>query len=196
MEYETFVSGIGGQGIQLVSKVFAVAAMENDRHVMLNGVYGGEMRGGKSLTTVVIGSRPLRALPVTAHASAAVVLHPNFWQEPSERLRANALIVADEEIAAQLSPLPTQSFVTVPATRLAREIGNPQVMGMILISAYASITGLVTVEQLVVAMRSLVPPHRAQHLAANEKALEAGRLAVTPLSHRVDLDHSDEKAVA
>ena len=196
MEYETFISGIGGQGIQLVSKILAVAAMENGRHVMLNGAYGGEMRGGKSLATVVIGSRPLRALPVTAHASAAVVLHPNFWQEPSERLRADALILADEEIAAQLSPLPTQTFVTVPATRLAREIGNPQVGGMILMSAYATVTGLVTGEQLLAAMRSLVPPHRAQHLAANEKALDAGRRAVTPLAHSVDIDLTDEKAVA
>jgi Pyruvate/2-oxoacid:ferredoxin oxidoreductase gamma subunit len=196
MEYETFISGIGGQGIQLVSKMFAVAAMANDRHVMLNGVYGGEMRGGKSLATVVIGSRPLRALPVTAHASAAVLLHSNFWREPSERLRADALILADEEIAGQLSPLSTQTFLTVPATRLAREIGNPQVGGMILMSAYAAITGLVTTEQLLTSMRSLVPAHRAQHLAANEKALEAGRQAVSALSHRVDLDRIDEKAVA
>jgi len=196
MEHETFISGIGGQGIQLVSKMFAVAAMENDRHVMLNGVYGGEMRGGKSLATVVIGSRPLKALPVTAHASGAVVLHPNFWQEHSQRLRADALIVADEEIAGQLSPLPTQHFVTVRATRLAREIGNPQVMGMILISAYATLTELVTGEQLLAAMRGQVPPHRAQHNVANEKALEAGRLAVTPGAYRVDLNRAEERAVA
>lgn len=196
MEYETFVSGIGGQGIQLISKMLAVAAMENDRHVMLNGVYGGEMRGGKSLATVVIGSRPLRALPVTAQAAAAIVLHPNFWDAPSQRLRPDALILADSEISAQLAPLPTQSFIEVPATRLAREIGNPLIGGMILMSAFATVTGLVTAAQLTAAMRSLVPAHRAQHIATNEKAIEAGAAAVAPLSHRVDLDGAGGKAAA
>lgn len=196
MEHETFVSGIGGQGIQLISKMLSVAAMESGRHVMLNGVYGGEMRGGKSLATVVIGSRPLRALPVTAQASAAIVLHPNFWAEPSRRLRADALILADSEISAQLSPQPTQAFVEVPATRLAREIGNPLVGGMILMSAYAAVTGLVTAAQLLAAMRGLVPAHRAQHLATNEKAIEAGAAAVTPGTWRVDLDGAGGRAAA
>lgn len=188
MEYETFVSGIGGQGIQLVSKILSVAAMESGHHVMLSGAYGGEMRGGKSLATVVIGSRPLRALPVTAQASAAIVLHPNFWAEPSLRLRANAIVLADSEISAQLSPLPTQTFVEIPATRIAREIGNPLVGGMILMSALATATGLVTTERLLAAMRSLVPPHRAQHVASNEKAIEAGAAAVAPGAYRVELD--------
>jgi 2-oxoglutarate ferredoxin oxidoreductase subunit gamma len=196
MEYETFVSGIGGQGIQLISKMFAVAAMANGRHVMLNGVYGGEMRGGKSLATVVLGLEPLRALPVTAQASAAVVLHGNFWEAPRERLRANALILADSEISAQLTTEPGQTFVEVAATRLAREIGNSLVGGMILMSAFATATGLVTTEQLLVAMRSLVPPHRAQHLAANEQAIHAGAGAVEPLSHRVVLEPVGKRQAA
>ncbi|WP_442581219.1 hypothetical protein ACSBOB_04240 [Mesorhizobium sp. ASY16-5R] len=44
---------------------------------------------------------------------------------------------------------------------MAREIGNPLVGGMILMSAFATTTGLVTTEQLLAAMRSLVPPCRA-----------------------------------
>lgn len=188
MEYETFVSGIGGQGIQLISKMFAVAAMANGRHVMLNGVYGGEMRGGKSLATVVIGVEPLRALPVTAQASAAVVLHSNFWEAPRERLRANALILADSEISGQLTAEASQTLVEVAATRLASEIGNPLVGGMILMSAFATATGLVTTEHLLAAMHSLVPPHRAQHIAANEKAIHAGARAIEPLSHQVMIE--------
>src|SRR5690606_30692108 len=103
---------------------------------------------------------------------------------------------ADSEISAQLSPLPTQSFLEVPATRLAREIGNPLVGGMILMSAFASVTGLVTTAQLLAAMRSLVPAHRAQHIAFNEKAIVAGAAAVVPLSHRVDLDNPGGKEAA
>jgi Pyruvate/2-oxoacid:ferredoxin oxidoreductase gamma subunit len=188
MEYEIFVSGIGGQGIQLVAKVLAVAATEEDRHVMLNGVYGGEMRGGKSLATVVLGAQPLKALPVTARASAAIVLHRNFWDEPYQRLRSGALLLADADIAPHLSVLPTQTLISVPATRIAREIGNPMVMGMVLMSAFNAVTGLVSQARLREAMVRLVPPYRAQHVVANERAIEAGAAAVVPLSHRIDLD--------
>ena len=185
MEHETFVSGIGGQGIQLVAKMLATAAMAADRHVMLNGVYGGEMRGGKSLATVVIGNRPLRALPVTARAAAAVVLHNNFWDAPSQRLRPGALVVADSEIAGLLDIGPDQRLMPVEATRIAREVGNPLTGGMVLMSAYATITGLVATEGLLTAMRALVPSHRAQHIAANEAAIRAGAAAVEPNSHRL-----------
>jgi 2-oxoglutarate ferredoxin oxidoreductase subunit gamma len=196
VEYEIFVSGVGGQGIQLIAKTLALAATAEDRHVMLNGVYGGEMRGGKSLSTVVIGARPLRALPVTARASAAVVLHNKFWDAPLARLRPDALIVADTEIADQLQVQKTHCLVQVPATRISRDLGNPMVAGMVMMSAFNAITGLVCPAQLREAMLRLVPPHRAQHIAANEQALVCGAAAVVPLSMRVELDSDVERSVA
>ena len=99
MEYGTFVSGIGGQGIQLVAKMLALAASNENRFVMFNGAYGGEMRGGKSMATIHIGDAPLHALPVAARADAAVVLHHRFWAEPAARMDPDALLVVDTETA-------------------------------------------------------------------------------------------------
>jgi Pyruvate/2-oxoacid:ferredoxin oxidoreductase gamma subunit len=196
MEYEVFISGIGGQGIQLIAKMLAVAATAEDRHVMLNGVYGGEMRGGMSLATVVIGARPLRALPVTANASAAVVLHSKFWEAPRIRLRPGSLIVADAEIIEHLSPEHMHTLIPVPATGISREICNPMVAGMVLMSAFNTLTGLVSQDQLRAAMKSLVPPYRAQHIAANEQAILAGANAVVALSRRVDFGNDIKSRVA
>jgi Pyruvate/2-oxoacid:ferredoxin oxidoreductase gamma subunit len=176
--------------------MLAVAATAENRHVMLNGVYGGEMRGGNSLATVVIGAQPLRALPVTASARAAVVLHSKFWEAPRSRLRPDGLIVADTEVAERLSREQTQSLICVPATRIAREIGNEMVAGMVLMSAFNVLTGLVSQDQLRAAMLRLVPPYRAQHIAANEKAIASGADAVVPLSRRVDLGSGLESGAA
>lgn len=196
MEHEIFISGIGGQGIQLVAKMLAVAATAENRHVMLNGVYGGEMRGGKSLATVVVGSERLRALPVTASAGAAVVLHNNFWSAPSERLRPDALIVADSEIAGQLHCSAGQTLVEIPATQLARDIGNPLVTGMVLMSAFNAITGLVDAASLHEAMTSIVPPYRAQHVAANARALEEGAKAGSRYFHPIELGPKPARVAA
>ena len=51
---------------------------------------------------------------------------------------------------------------------------------MVLVAAYARITGLVGLEALVAGMRDSVPPYRRQHVEANEKALRAGFASAAP----------------
>ncbi|GAA0907585.1 hypothetical protein GCM10009558_096240 [Virgisporangium aurantiacum] len=75
MEREVIVTGIGGQGIQLLAKTLALAATRAGLHAMLSADYGGEMRGGPSKASVVVGDGPLHALPVLASAWSAIVAH-------------------------------------------------------------------------------------------------------------------------
>jgi 2-oxoglutarate ferredoxin oxidoreductase subunit gamma len=175
VEYGIFVCGIGGQGVQLVAKMMALAASNEDRFVMLNGAYGGEMRGGKSMATIHIGDQPLHALPVAAHAGAAVVLHHRFWSDPSSRMDPDALLVIDPETAGDVEPAPGQTVIAIPAAGIASEIGTPLVAGMALISAFNTVTGAVAHQSLQEAMRKLVPAHRAQHIERNARAIDAGR---------------------
>ncbi len=187
VEYSTFVCGIGGQGIQLVAKMVALAASNEDRFVMFNGAYGGEMRGGKSMATIHIGDAPLHALPVAARANAAVVLHHRFWEDPSSRMDADALLVVDAETASTVVAGPEQTLIPIPASEIAREIGSPLVTGMALISAFNTISGAVAHENLLAAMRKLVPAHRAQHVERNARAIDAGRDAAHDLRHVFEL---------
>jgi 2-oxoglutarate ferredoxin oxidoreductase subunit gamma len=50
--------------------------------------------------------------------------------------------------------------------------------GFVMLGAFVAVTGLVSVESAVGAMRQLVPPYRTQHLEANERAIRAGAAAV------------------
>ncbi len=72
------VTGIGGQGIQLLAKTLALAATHEGHHAMLSADYGGEMRGGPSKASVVVGAEPLRSLPVLASAWSAIIAHPRL----------------------------------------------------------------------------------------------------------------------
>lgn len=187
MEHQIFVCGVGGQGIQLVAKTFALAAMGEGRQVMLNGFYGHEMRGGISRSTVVIGDAPLRSLPVASRVDAAIVLHANYWDQSAPRLREHALVVCDEEVLSDLPPMSGRPVIAVPAARLAREIGNPMIMGMALMAAFCRISGLARADSLVEAMKSIVPEYRRQHVAANEQAIRRGAEVAEALSHPLEL---------
>ncbi len=48
MERAVVMTGIGGQGIQLLAKVLAHAAMREQREVMTFGIFKGTIRGGSS----------------------------------------------------------------------------------------------------------------------------------------------------
>ena len=184
LEREVILCGIGGQGIQLIGKALALAATKAGRYAMLAADYGGEMRGGPSQASVVIGDAPLRSLPILASSAAAVLMHHKFSAFARERLRPDGLLLLNTSIVTDTVAGETAHqgrVVGLPVTAMARELGAPQSAGFIMLGAYAGLTGVVTAAGLETAMRSLLPPYRAQHGDANARAIAAGLAEVSSL---------------
>jgi 2-oxoglutarate ferredoxin oxidoreductase subunit gamma len=178
VEREVIVTGIGGQGIQLLAKTLALAATRSGYHAMLSADYGGEMRGGPSKASVVVGDTPLRALPVLASAWSAIVAHHKFSEPALARLRPGGPLVANVPLVAP-DALPAGMVVyPVDATAVARSVEAPQAIGFVLLGAYNAIARMVPPAALVAAMEELLPPYRRQHAPANARAIEAGAGAV------------------
>jgi 2-oxoglutarate ferredoxin oxidoreductase subunit gamma len=174
MEQEVILSGIGGQGIQLLSKSLALAATMAGRYAMLAADYGGEMRGGPSQASVVIGDAPLRSLPILPSSGAAVLMHHKFSAFTLERLRPDGLLVLNTSIVPADSVGHPGRVAGFPVTAVARDLGAPQSAGFVMLGAYVGLTGAVEAEALEQAMRRLLPPYRAQHGDVNARAIEAG----------------------
>src|SRR3954471_7928555 len=92
---DVIFTGIGGQGVQLCSKVLANAAVAAGRHVMLSSYFGGEMRGGRTEATVITRAEPVDLPPIPPKLQAMIVLHPEFLADAEPRLIAAPLIVTD-----------------------------------------------------------------------------------------------------
>jgi 2-oxoglutarate ferredoxin oxidoreductase subunit gamma len=177
---DVIFTGIGGQGVQLCSKVLANAAVAAGRHVMLSSYFGGEMRGGRTEATVITRDRPVVDLPpIVPRLEALIVLHPAFLADALPRLIDGPLIVADAWAWADPSePAPPARVVPVPAREIAADLGAPVAAGLALVGAFAALTDVADDESLASATRQLVPPHRAAALTANLAALAAGADAV------------------
>jgi 2-oxoglutarate ferredoxin oxidoreductase subunit gamma len=194
MELDLFISGIGGQGIQLIGKTLALAAINDGRHVMLAGEYGGHMRGGSSIGTVVIGAEPLKALPILPHVGTAIAMSHMFWDRIGPRLRPGSLILAEESCAADIPDTARHVLVPFPATRIATEQGSRMAAGMAILGAFAALTDAVSIDSVVHAMTEQLPPYRRQHAGANEKAIRAGAAAVEPGRFRVEFAKQERVA--
>jgi 2-oxoglutarate ferredoxin oxidoreductase subunit gamma len=183
VERELIVTGLGGQGIQLLAKTLALAATREGRHAMLSADYGGEMRGGPSKASVVIGDAPLRALPVLPSAWSAIVAHHRFAEGALERVRPGGPVIANVPLVDPAALRADLVVHPVDGAAAAKAAGAPQAVGFVLLGAYVAITGLVHQESLVAAMEELLPPYRRQHAPANARALAAGAGLTTAVAH-------------
>lgn len=178
MQQEVLLTGIGGQGVQLVAKSLAMAGTAEGRQVLMSSHYGGEMRGGQTEASVVIGDDRLQTVPILESVGAAYVMHARYWPGVATRLRPGGTVVANAAVVDEMAP-GDYSLTPVPVGELAAEAGSAMAAGFVLLGALAAVTGLVGLEALIGAMRELVPPYRAQHLAVNEAALRAGHAAIS-----------------
>ena len=167
-------TGIGGQGIQLASKTLALAAMMEGRQTMLLGSYGGAMRGGRTDASVVVADKNLRSLPILPSAWSAVVMHPDFWSPTREKIRQGGIVVANADLVTEDLGRDDCQIYRFPATTTADGLGALMSASMVLLSAYATITGMVGTDSLIASMKELVPPYRVEHVTSNEAALRAG----------------------
>lgn len=181
MEREIVLTGIGGQGVQLAAQVLAQAAVDEGRRVMLFGVYGGMMRGGNSDSTVVVADGPVQSPPLISRAWSAIVLHHKYWEPLAPKLVPGSVVAVNSSLFEGELDRGSWRVFEVPVTDLAAGLGHPMTASMVMVGAYASITGLVELDAALAAMTVSVPPYRRQHVAANEEAIRAGWDAVSDL---------------
>jgi 2-oxoglutarate ferredoxin oxidoreductase subunit gamma len=173
-ERALIVTGVGGQGIQLVAKTLALAYTRLGRHAMLGAAYGGEMRGGPSQATVVVGDAPLRSLPIVPKADAVMFFHERFSDHSRERLAPEGSCLLNTSVVGEDFLADHPRRFAIPATQTAKDLGATQAAGFVMLGAYAALLDAPPLDLLVEAMRELLPPYRQQHADTNARALRAG----------------------
>ncbi len=174
MEREVILTGIGGQGVQLAAKILAEAANREGREVMMFGVFMGMIRGGSSESTVVVSTEAIVAPPIVPKAWAVLGLHPEGLQALRGKIRPHGVLVLDANLAAREPEWPDVHRLLVPATDIAKGMGQAMGAAMVVLGAFAAATGLVASASLAEAMRHLLPPHRRHLAEGNQRCIEAG----------------------
>ena len=111
--------------------------------------------------------------PIVSRAWGGLVLHPRYFEPVRKRLRAGGALVFEASLASEMEA-PGLRIAGVEGVRLAREVEAPMAGGLALLGAFCGWTGLVSARALVEAMHEALPPYRAEHAAANARAIEAG----------------------
>jgi 2-oxoglutarate ferredoxin oxidoreductase subunit gamma len=180
VERELIITGVGGQGVQLATQVLARAAAREGRRAMMFGIYGGEMRGGRTETTLVVGDGPIGAPPIVSTAWSAVAMHHAFWGLVAPKVVPGGLVLVNATVFEGDLGRDDVETVALPLSATAAELGSVVLVSMVLAGAYAGLTGMVSLDAVLEAMRESVPPYRRQFVPGNERAIRAGADLVPP----------------
>lgn len=174
MEHEIMMTGVGGQGVQLASQILARSAVVENREVMTLGTYGGTMRGGNTDSVLVVGDGPIHSPPIVAQVGNALAMHHAFFAPVAKKLRPGALVLLNSTVFEGEVEVADAHCIQVPATRIASDLGLGMAASLVLVAAFAKLTGFVSLSSLIEGMEQSVPSYRSQHIEGNAKALAAG----------------------
>jgi 2-oxoglutarate ferredoxin oxidoreductase subunit gamma len=174
MEEKVFVAGFGGQGVVVAGNILAHAALEEGRHILGMVSYGVEVRGGASHSFVIISDQEIDC-PIIDEATLGFVLSQAAYEKFKTKTRADGFLFIDSSQVGNIDPAQTTGhIIEIPATHMAREIGNERVTNMIMLGAAIQKTGIVKMASAVKVLGKVFKGLRKDLIYVNEKALSTG----------------------
>jgi 2-oxoglutarate ferredoxin oxidoreductase subunit gamma len=174
MEREIIISGIGGQGVQLLAKLLAQAAVREGRQVMTFGMFMGTIRGGSSESTVVVADADIVSPPIVPRLWAVLAMHGAGLPALVRKVRPGGVLFYNRSLVPEPSGWNEVHRVGIPATEMAKATGQVLAAGMIALGAFARATGVVTVASLQTALADVLPAHRRRLIDSNARAIARG----------------------
>jgi 2-oxoglutarate ferredoxin oxidoreductase subunit gamma len=165
------MAGFGGQGIMLMGKLMATAAMLDNKHVTWFPSYGAEMRGGTANCTVIISERTIGS-PIVAKPWASIVMNHPSMKRFAPCVKPNGLLLINSSLVKCKSQRDDIEILALPITDMADNLGTVKVANIIALSAFCTKTEIVSRENLERAMEESFSSKK------NEDIIEINRKAV------------------
>jgi len=170
MTEKILMAGSGGQGIILIGKLFASAAMRTIPYVTFFPAYGAEVRGGTSSCEVVLSSEEI-ASPVSESFDSMIIMSEDAKQRFLSRETSYTTVILNSSMC-KLSR--DENYTLLPASDLAIKLGDIRIANFIMLGALLSIKELVSQHNIESEIRRLFSERNAAIADINIRALRCG----------------------
>jgi len=173
---EIRISGFGGQGVILSAIVIGKAGCiyENGYSTMTQA-FGPEARGGACSAQVILSNEPI-LYPYVTRPDILVTMSQEAYSLFAPQLKEDGILIIEQDLV-RIDKLPAGVRVfSLPATRLAEELGKRMVMNIVMVGFFGAVTSLPSPDALRQAIADSVPPaFRELNLKAFDKGFEYGK---------------------
>lgn len=168
---EIRIAGFGGQGVILAASVIGKAkSIFEGGFATMTQSFGPEARGGACSAQVIVGDTPV-LYPYVTRPDILVVMSQEAFTRFHPELKPGGILIVEQDLV-RITNLPsgTRAY-SVPATRLAEELGRKMVLNVVMVGFFGAITNLVEAESLRQAVADSVP---SAFRELNRKAFDKG----------------------
>lgn len=171
-------AGFGGQGILTLGLMFAQLAMRAQAKVSWIPSYGPEMRGGTANCAVNISKSRIGS-PMADKPNVLCVMNQPSLDAFEKTIQPGGLLVLDSFIVEKKPTRTDIRVVSIPASQMASELGNPKVANVILMGAIIAALDLYPLSFVQASLGGIIK--KKSLLAINQEALLKGYNAVKGL---------------
>jgi 2-oxoglutarate ferredoxin oxidoreductase subunit gamma len=163
--------GYGGQGIVRSGIIVVKAAsIFDDKFATMNQSFGPEARGGACSSELLISDTKV-LYPYIEVADILVAMSQPGYEKFESELGEEGMLLIDEDLVTPEKPRDNIKIFSIPATRLAEELGYRIMANVVMLGYFTAVTRMVSKEGMEKAITDSVPPGLVDH---NLKAFEKG----------------------
>uniref|UniRef100_A0A7V0Z781 Pyruvate ferredoxin oxidoreductase n=1 Tax=candidate division WOR-3 bacterium TaxID=2052148 RepID=A0A7V0Z781_UNCW3 len=170
-QIEIRFSGYGGQGVIKSGYIVGKAAsIFDNKHATMTQSFGPEARGSACSAQLLVSEDRI-LYPYLTKPQILVAMSREAYEKFEPELDENGILIIDEDLVKPRPPRGNIKIYSVPATRIAEQLGNRIVANIVMLGFFTAVTNVVSCQ----AMKDAIPgsvPDKA--LPLNLKAFEEG----------------------
>ena len=172
MLIKTIFAGFGGQGVLLMGRILAQAAMAEDKNVTYFPSYGPEVRGGTANCTVAVSDEEI-ASPVASSPEFVVVMNQPSLVRFQNQVQSGGILFVNSSLVDSEILRGDIDVIKAPVNEIAEKLRSPKSANMIMLGIFIKKSNLVAISTIIESLKSLLD-NKKKLLATTEKALMAG----------------------
>jgi 2-oxoglutarate ferredoxin oxidoreductase subunit gamma len=176
---EIRLAGFGGQGVILSAIVLGKAAsIYQGAFATMTQNFGPEARGGACSAQLVLSDSPV-LYPYVTVPDILVVMSQEAYVRFGSELKDGGIMIVEQDMVRVSDLKQGIKVYSIPATRIAEELGKRMVLNSVMVGFFTAITQLLDPDAVRKAVADSVPSSsRELNLKAFERGLEYGTTAL------------------
>jgi 2-oxoglutarate ferredoxin oxidoreductase subunit gamma len=168
---EIKIGGFGGQGVILSGYIIGRAAsIYDNKHSTMIQAFGPEARGSACSAQVIVDEQMI-AYPYITSPQIMVVMSQEAYTKFSPELAPGGILITEEELVIPHNLRADVKHYSIPATRIAEDLGKRMVLNIVMVGFMSAITKLIEAEAMRKAVLVSVPKGTEE---LNTKAFNKG----------------------
>lgn len=161
-----------------MGKILAYAALMEGKEVTWMPAYGPEQRGGTANVTVIVSDQSISS-PILSTYDTAIILNQPSLEKFEHTVKPGGTLIYDPYGIFEPPTRKDINIYRINAMDAAAEMANVKTFNMIVLGGLLQVKHVVTLDNVLVALRKTLPERHHKLIPMNEEALRKGMECIT-----------------